>query len=94
MVERLRSSPLWSSDYVPLPYGRATTFLSLMVESLNVPLVFVSKEPRPSSPDADEPSFLALLCRTSNSSSGRAHVRSLDLPMVDRVINASINEIG
>jgi hypothetical protein len=37
MVERLRSSPLWSSDYVPLPYGRATTFLSLMVESLNVP---------------------------------------------------------
>nr|KUM47430.1 hypothetical protein ABT39_MTgene5615 [Picea glauca] len=34
MVERLRSSPLWSSDYVPLPYGRATTFLSLMVERL------------------------------------------------------------
>nr|KUM46966.1 hypothetical protein ABT39_MTgene5970 [Picea glauca] len=27
-------SPLWSSDYVPLPYGRATTFLSLMVERL------------------------------------------------------------
>ena len=23
--------------YSPLPYGRATTFLSLMVESLNVP---------------------------------------------------------